>query len=206
MRTQSAAPSLGESRAPARAIARLATIALCALLAVAALAGARKAFGPHTSYAPDFTLVDQDGRAFTLSTLRGNPVVLFFGYTHCPDTCPLTLAHLARAVHDKNAPDGVRVAFITVDPYRDSPAVMKRYVRLFDPAFIGLTGTLKSLDPVYSDYHTWRQAVPVRHGPTDYSMAHGATVYYIGRDGSLKGLGDWTDSVAQITHDMRSFQ
>jgi protein SCO1/2 len=181
---------------------------IVALAAVAAipLAALWKAFGPRTNVAPDFTLTDQHGRPFTLADQRGHPVVLFFGYTHCPDACPTTLAHLAKAVASPGVPADVRVAFITVDPERDSPAVLNRYVALFDPNFYGLTGGLTTLDPVYSAYHTWRQAVPVHHGPNNYSMAHGTTVYYIGRNGALNGIGHWDDDTPAIVHALEEYQ
>jgi protein SCO1/2 len=183
-------------------------VLIATLIAVAAipLVALWKAFGPHTTYAPDFTLTDQDSHPFTLSGERGRPVVLFFGYTHCPDACPTTLAHLARAVRNPAVPRDVRIAFITVDPQRDSPQTLKRYVRLFNSAFVGLTGTLRALDPVYSACHTWREAWPVNHGPNDYFMAHGVTIYYIGRDGTLRGLGHWDDSVAALVHDLKGYQ
>ena len=165
-----------------------------------------KALGPRTAFAPDFTLTDQDAHSFTLSAQRGHPVVLFFGYTHCPDACPTTLAHLARAVRDPQAPRDVRVAFVTVDPDRDSPAALKRYVRIFNPAFVGLTGSLRTLDPVYSHYHTWREAWPAHHGPNDYFMAHGVAIYYIGRNGALNGLGHWDDDVPTLVHDLKGYQ
>jgi protein SCO1/2 len=163
-------------------------------------------FAPPKNYAPDFTLVDQDARPFTLSAQRGHPMVLFFGYTHCPDACPLTLAHLARALRSTEVPRDARVAFITVDPFRDTPAAMKRYVDIYRLNFIGLTGSLSALQPVYDAYHTWRQAVPATHGPSNYSMAHGTAIYYIGRDGSLKGFGNWDDPISSIVHDLKEFQ
>jgi cytochrome oxidase Cu insertion factor (SCO1/SenC/PrrC family) len=193
---------------------RIATLSLVVLLiAVAAMsvAALRRAFGAKVAMAPDFTLTDQDDRPFTLSALRGHPVALFFGYTHCPDACPTTLAHLAQAVHSRGVPEDVRVAFITVDPDRDSPATLKRYVHIFDPSFIGLTGSLKTLNPIYSAYHTWREAVPsealpfFKHGPKDYFMAHGTTIYYVGRDGSLKAFGQWDDPTTSIIHHLKEF-
>lgn len=179
-----------------------------ALAAVAAipLTALWQAFGPKGNVAPDFTLTDQHGLAFTLSAQRGHPVVLFFGYTHCPDACPTTLAHLAKAVTSPSVPADVRVAFITVDPYRDSPAVLKRYVALFNPSFRGLTGSLATLNPIYSAYHSWRQAVPVRHGPDNYSMAHGTTIYYIGRSGALNGIGHWDDDTPTMLVDLKEYQ
>jgi protein SCO1/2 len=165
-----------------------------------------QAFGPRAPAAPDFTLIDQAGKPFTPSAQRGHPVALIFGYTHCPDVCPTTLAHAAPAFHTPDVPQDARLAFITVDPYRDSPAVLGRYIRLFDPAFVGLTADLNVLDPVYANYYTWRQAVPVHHGEDDYSMAHGTTIYYIGRSGSLNGFGHWDDSIETIAHGLKRFQ
>jgi protein SCO1/2 len=195
----------GLPRAHDRRNAAVLIFALVALSAVPLIA-LYHAFGPKPDRAPDFTLTDQAGRPFTLSALRGAPVVLFFGYTHCPDTCPATLAKLARAVRSPAAPRDVRIAFITVDPERDSPRVLARYLRLFDPQFIGLTGTFQTLDPVYSAYHTWRQDIPVHHEGADYFVAHGASLYYIGRSGAIRGYGTWTDDTPLIIHHLKEFQ
>jgi len=193
---------------PTTRIRTIRTVLIVILVAVASipLVALWKAFGPHTSFAPDFTLTDQDSRPFTLSAQRGRPVVLFFGYTHCPDACPTTLAHLAQAVRNPDVPRDVRIAFVTVDPFRDTPPVLKRYVRIFNPAFVGLTGTLNQLKPVYAAYDTWREPVPAIHGPDNYFMAHGTAIYYIGRDGALKGLGHWDDALAVIIHDLKGYQ
>jgi len=131
---------------------------------------------------------------------------VFFGYTHYPDVCPTVLVHLAKAVHSPTTSAAESVVFITVDPDRDSPEVLKRYVRLFDPQSIGLTGSLKSLEPVYAVYHVVRQAVPVNHSPSDYSIVHGTSLYYAGRDGSMKGFGSWEDDTAELTEDLKRFQ
>jgi hypothetical protein len=79
------------------------------------------ALHPKPDLAPDFTLVDQNGAPFTLSSLRGHPVALVFGYTHCPDACPTVLANFVRAMHSASAPPGIRIVFVTVDPERDDP-------------------------------------------------------------------------------------
>jgi protein SCO1/2 len=184
----------------------VALVVLLAAVAAIPLAALWQAFGPKPNLAPDFTLTDQAGRPFTLSALRGVPVVLFFGYTHCPDTCPATLAKLAQAVRSPAAPRDVRVAFVTVDPDRDSPAALARYLRLFDPRFTGLTGTFQILDPVYSAYHVWREDVPVDHGRDDYSVAHGAALYFIGRSGAIRGFGSWEDDTPVMIHDLKEFQ
>jgi protein SCO1/2 len=164
------------------------------------------AFGPKPNVAPDFTLINQDARPFTLSQQRGHPMILFFGYTHCPDECPTALANLAHALRRNSVDRDVRVAFITVDPKRDSAAVMKRYVRLFDPRFIGLTGRPSDVESVESAYHAWSEELPVNHGARDnYTVAHGSTVYFIDRSGRLRGFGDGEDSQDQMVHELRSY-
>ena len=87
----------------------------------------------------DFTLVDSRGRPVTRTVLLGRPTLVYFGFTHCPDECPDTLAALAR-VRKQTAIAGLQVLFITVDPERDTPAVLASYLRHFDPTFLGLTG------------------------------------------------------------------
>jgi protein SCO1/2 len=186
-------------------VAAVLASALAALSAIP-LVALYHTFSPKPNLAPDFTLTDQDALPFTLSSLRGHPVALFFGYTHCPDACPMALANLTHAIHAPGAPPGIRVVLVTVDPARDTAAALKRYVRLFGPAVTGLTGTQKALGPVYAAYHTWFMAVPVKHGPSDYSVAHGTRIYYVARDGSLKGFGDYEDTPQQIVHAFKEFQ
>jgi protein SCO1/2 len=151
--------------------------------------------------APDFTLVDQHGRTFTLSRYRGRPVVLFFGYAHCPDVCPTILANLKRARQTvADARDSV-VVLVTVDPRRDHAAQLGRFVGTFDPSFIGLTGTSAQLDRVYRAYH-----VKIENTIGDaggYLVAHTAFVYYIARDGRLSGFGTWDDPGPVLDADLR---
>jgi protein SCO1/2 len=87
----------------------------------------------------DFHLIDSQGRPFTRAALLGRPTLVYFGFTHCPDECPDTLAALAR-LRRQTAVPGLQVLFITVDPERDTPAVLAGYLRHFDPSFLGLTG------------------------------------------------------------------
>jgi len=104
---------------------------------------------------PDFALTDQDGAPFRFSSLRGKAVMLFFGYTHCPDVCPLTMAQF-RVVKSTLDDDANRTAFvmISVDGLRDVPEVMKTYVQKFDRSFIGLTGDEDSVRKIAEDYGT----------------------------------------------------
>jgi protein SCO1 len=184
-------------------------ILLAVLLLVAtvsSVAALRQVFGSKPIVAPNFALIDQNAQPFTLSALRGHPVALFFGYTHCPDECPLTLSHLAKAVHAQGVPRDIRVVFITVDPVRDSPAVLKHYVRLFDPDFTGLTGSFTALNRVYADYHATHQDAPADHDRSEGLLEHGTTVYYVGRDGTIKCYGYWDDAVSEIAQNFRVFQ
>lgn len=87
----------------------------------------------------DFHLIDSAGHPFTRTSLLGHPTLVYFGFTHCPDECPDTLAALARVEKQARLP-GLQVLFVTVDPQRDTPAVLAGYLRQFDPSFIGLTG------------------------------------------------------------------
>ncbi len=179
---------------PERVAPRTIGRALCALAFVATLlvASSVASATPHRSKdAPDFTLVDQHGRPFTLSRHRGSPIVLFFGYAHCPDVCPTILANLKRAREAvPDARDSV-VALVTVDPRRDDTAELGRFVGEFDPAFVGLTGTSAQLDRVYRAYHVKVQQTLGESG--GYLVAHTAFVYYIARDGRLSGFGTWDD-------------
>lgn len=122
--------------------------ALCAALAgfllAAAVHSSRPALASGTWLADarpvaDFHLIDSRGHSFTRADLLGHPTLVYFGFTHCPDECPDTLAALAR-VRRQAAMPGLQVLFVTVDPSRDTPAVLARYLRQFDAAFVGLTG------------------------------------------------------------------
>ena len=112
--------------------------------------------------APDFTLTDQAGHAFSLAGQRGHVTVLYFGYTHCPDICPTSLAAIASALRQigPTADKDIRVAFITDDPKRDTPRLLRDYVTLFDPHFLGLVGKSTALAPIYKGYHVWFTRLP----------------------------------------------
>jgi len=197
-----------------RALARLALtrFALAALVLSAGVAACthppEAALGGtnlHDTVAPEFVLTDQHGRPFDLAAQRGREVVLFFGYTHCPDVCPTTLAALARARSSLGtARDRVVVAFVTVDPARDGPARMLAYVRLFDPQFVGLTAPERRLDPVLSAYHVWHQRLAARSGVAGYVMAHGSNVYFIDPQGNLRTIHDFGDPSSALAADMKA--
>jgi protein SCO1/2 len=184
-----------------RAALALALLAPAWMLPAAAPAVVRAA-DSNGRVAPDFTLTDQNGHPFTLSAQRGRPVVLFFGYTHCPDVCPTILADLRSALA-AIGPTGasVVVALITVDPARDRAADLRRYVSIFNPAFRGLTGSPAALAGVYRAYHVRFAKEPA--SGADYQVSHTAFVYYVGRDRRIRALGTWSDPQAVLEDDLR---
>src|SRR5665213_3607812 len=190
------------SAAHGRRVAIAAAVSLLTLVIV--VVGVALLLAPHGPLAPDFTLTDQSGRPFRLADLRGHTVALFFGYTHCPDVCPTTLAALARAKR-KLGPGGeaLDVVLVTVDPARDTPATLKRYVRLFDPAFAGLTGSEAQLDPVYAAYHVYHRTAAGKGSANGYIVAHSSAVQFISPGGRLRGTGDWSDSPDELAVLMR---
>jgi protein SCO1/2 len=186
----------------------VAAITAVMLLAAASQARASTPAGVHDLIgrpAPDFHLVDQSRKDFVLSGLRGRAVVLFFGYTHCPDICPTTLATIAGAMRrlGPDAPKKIQVAFVTDDPARDSPQTLGRFTSLFDPSFLGLSGSAAQMSPVYKAYHVWFQRLPNPGSAAGYLLAHSSIIYMIDRDGTLRFVHDWRDPMPAIQHDLK---
>jgi protein SCO1/2 len=133
----------------------------------------------------DFTLTNQDGQPVRLSDYRGKLVVLFFGYTHCPDVCPTTLARLnqvMRALGDEAK--AVQVLFVSVDPERDTPAVLKRFLSHFNPTFVGLTGQAEAVAAVNTVFGVYVNQEEVGSA-AGYLVTHTARLYVIDRQGRL---------------------
>jgi protein SCO1 len=137
--------------------------------------------GPSAIGGP-FKLIDQDGKRITDQDFKGRPLLVFFGYTHCPDICPTTLFEMSEVLRalGKDA-DRINALFITVDPERDTTAVMKDYLSSFDPHLRGATGDQKAIDAVEKDYRVYAKKVPTKDG--DYSMDHTALVYLMDKQG-----------------------
>lgn len=129
-----------------------------------------------------FKLIDQDGRTVTEQDMKGKPFLVFFGFTHCPDVCPTTLFDMSE-IFRKLGPDAGRAAalFITVDPERDTPPVMKSYLSSFDPHLRGLTGDEAAVDGAIKAYRAYSKKVPGTDG--DYTMDHTALVYLMDKEG-----------------------
>ena len=129
-----------------------------------------------------FNLVDQNSKPITDKDLNGHPFLVFFGFTHCPDVCPTTLFDVSE-IFRALGPDAkdVRALFITVDPERDTPAVLKDYLSSFDPRVVGVTGDSAAIAAVEKAYRVYAKKVPLDGG--GYTMAHTAIVYLMGKDG-----------------------
>jgi protein SCO1/2 len=130
-----------------------------------------------------FKLTDQNGKPITDADLKGKPFLVFFGYTHCPDVCPTTLFEVSEVMRALG-PDAERTKalFISVDPERDTPAVLKDYLSSFDPHLIGATGDQPSLDKVEKEYRVYSKKVPTGKDG-EYSMDHSAIVYLMDKQG-----------------------
>jgi protein SCO1/2 len=133
-----------------------------------------------------FTLLDGDGHTVTDQTYRGKWLVIYFGFTFCPDACPTALNRIAEAL-DALGPDAGRVQalFITIDPERDTPTVMKQYVAAFDDRVVGLTGTPQQIAAAAKVYRAYYERVG--DGP-DYTMDHSTAIYVVDPDGRFNSL------------------
>ncbi len=139
---------------------------------------------PMSGAVDDFALTAQDGRTVRLSDFRDKVVLVFFGYTNCPDVCPSTLTKLHRAVGMLGAlADHVQVLFITVDPRRDTPAVLADYVGRFDPSFLGLTGTQAQVAQAISRVGVFYEDVPVAGRDGGRLVNHTASVFLLSPKG-----------------------
>lgn len=150
-------------------------------------------------YGRALALTDQDGRTRTLADFKGKVIVVFFGYTQCPDVCPTTMAELAQ-VKKSLGKDGDRLQgiFVTVDPERDTAAVLKGYMGSFDPSFVALRGTLEQTKEVAKEFKVFFAKVPGRT-PDSYTMDHTAGSYVFDTNGKLRlfvRYGSGTDALA----------
>lgn len=132
-----------------------------------------------------FTLENGAGQMVTDKTFRGKYMLVYFGYTYCPDVCPTTLQSIGSAL-DAMGPEADRVVpvFVTVDPWRDTPAVVQRYAQAFSPRMVGLTGTPEQIARVEKEYHVYAAKHPTGKGQ-DYSMDHSSVIYLMGPDGQF---------------------
>ena len=162
----------------------VASFLLIAAVAVGTILFSRSASFNGTTYgkpypsAPEIVLTRDNGISFRLSEMRGKVVLVFFGYTNCPDECPLTMAKLKQTFDLLGAQSAdAQVLFVTTDPVRDGPDVLKRFTAQFNPAFIGLSGSLEEMQKVWGDYGVLVE---------DAGATHSNRVYVIDRNGMLR--------------------
>jgi protein SCO1/2 len=155
------------------------------------------------NYGRSFTLTDHTGRTRTLEDFRGKVVVMFFGYTYCPDVCPTTLAEL-KAVKEQLGEDGksLQVLFVTVDPERDTPEVLANYVPAFDPSFLGLYGDAAATATVAKEFKVFYQKVPGKT-PGSYTVDHTAGSYVFDPQGRLRLFARYGNA-ANLVADIRT--
>lgn len=150
----------------------------------------------------DFKLIDDSGKPVTGADYRGKVVLLYFGYTHCPDVCPLTLAQLHVAMQRLGPlADGVKILFVSVDPARDTPAILHDYVRAFDRRAVGLTGTPGNIEALVKRY---RASFTREPGSADgnYEVSHSSAVYVFDREGNARVLSTPSSSQDDLVHDL----
>lgn len=190
------------ARAGLPALALLAVLAGCSRQS----APAPRFMGTDVTGAPygrDFHLTDYNGKARSLADFKGKAVVMFFGYTHCPDVCPTTLSDLAQAMKrlGKDA-ERVQVLFVTVDPERDTRDVLARYVPAFYPSFLGLYGSPRATAATAREFHVFYRK-HYEAGSDDYSVDHSAASYVFDPSGRLRLLWNYGIGVDAMVHDVK---
>ena len=154
-------------------------------------------------YGRGFSLNDHNGKAVTLDTYKGKVVVLFFGFTHCPDVCPTTMAEMS-AVMKELGPDAdkVQVLFATLDPERDTRELLAQYVPGFDPRFVGLYGTPEQVAATAKEFKVFYQKVPGKT-PDSYTIDHTAGSYVFDKNGKIRLFLRHGGGPAPIVHDLK---
>lgn len=177
------------------------------ILPCAVLCGAAEPFKgvdvTGQGYGGAYRLTGHDGKPRTPADFKGRIVLLAFGFTYCPDVCPTTLAALAavvKALGEDNR-KRVQVLLITVDPERDTPQLLARYVTAFDPGFLGLSGDPAATRQAARAFKMFYQKVPTTNG--DYTMDHSTGYYAIDRKGETRVLFRYEQPLADMVHDIR---
>ncbi|EJL88665.1 SCO1/SenC/PrrC protein [Herbaspirillum sp. CF444] len=154
-------------------------------------------------YAKDFALTDHNGKPRTLADFKGKAVVMFFGYTQCPDVCPTTMAEMANVMKELGPQaDKVQVLFVTVDPARDTPQILSQYVPAFDKRFLGLYGDEAATAKVAKEFKVFYQKVPGKT-PGSYTMDHTAGSYVFDPQGHIRLFVKHGQGAEPIVHDLK---
>jgi protein SCO1/2 len=156
-----------------------------------------------TDCCKDFRLKDHNGKLRTLADFRGKAVVVFFGYTQCPDVCPTTMLELKSVLQQLGADaQRVQVLFVTLDPERDTPEVLANYVPAFDPGFLGLYGDMQATANTAREFHVFYQKQP-GSTPSSYTMDHTAGSYVFDPEGRVRLFVRQGDGGANLVADLR---
>lgn len=188
-----------------RQFSRWCLLACAVLLLAACQAKPQWQLSAVHGHLPDlkFSLTNDLGQPVTAATYHGKVVLLYFGYTHCPDVCPLTLVHLHTVMQKLGkAADGTQILFVTVDPARDTPAVLHQYVTAFDPHIVGLTGTQDQIAALAKRYRAFFQRETSKQ-TGDYEVNHSGGIYIFDRDGRARLVGSNGDSRQAMVHDLK---
>lgn len=154
-------------------------------------------------YAKDFRLLDHNGRERTMADFRGKAVVVFFGFTQCPDVCPTSMAELAQVKKMLGADgDKLQGIFVSVDPERDTPPVLKAYMEAFDPTFIALRPTPEQLPVLAKDFKVYYKKVEGKT-PTSYTMDHTAASYIYDPQGRLRLYARYGSGAEVLASDVK---
>ena len=181
---------------------------VAATLGLAACSEPRPSFNAvditGADYARDFSLKDADGKVRTLADFKGKVVVLFFGYAQCPDVCPTTMTEMAQVKQQLGSDgDKLQVLFVTVDPARDTPEVLKAYMGAFDPSFVALIPTADQLAATAKDFKVYFKKVEGKT-PTSYSMDHSAASFVYDAQGRLRLYVRYGAGVAPMVSDVKA--
>lgn len=156
-----------------------------------------------TQFGKPLSLTDHTGQPRTMDDFKGKVVVLFFGYTHCPDVCPTTMSDLKQTMKLLgNKANDVQVLFVTVDPERDTQEVLTQFVPSFDPRFIGLRGSVAEVAANMAEYKVYAAKVS-EPGKTGYTMDHSAGLYVFDKQGSPRIYLGYGQKPADIAHDLQ---
>lgn len=140
----------------------------------------------ETSVGGSFTLTDQNGKQISDSDFRGKFMMVFFGFTNCPDLCPTTALIMSQTMEQlKDDAKNVVPIFISIDPERDTPDVLKTWLANFNPAFVGLTGTKEQLDKLQANYKTYSLKVDDKNAPDGHSFDHSGYIYLMDKAGKF---------------------
>ncbi len=154
-------------------------------------------------YANGFSMPDFNGKMRHLSDFKGKVVVMFFGYTQCPDVCPTTMAELSTVMKQLGPQaDQVQVLFVTLDPARDTPAVLAQYVPNFDKRFLGLVGDEAATKKIASDFKIFYEKVPGKT-PGSYSLDHSAGSYVFDKEGHIRLFVRFNQGAEPVAHDLK---